>query len=612
MHDVRRYFNIMCAKAGDLAVYGPEQHTEFINVAEGVRQGDAFSGFFFSLLMERVSKRLAKIFGRAVITRLFFDDITLSCHPRNAKWVAARAMQELAEVGFLANISKSSILAPDLVEGDNDGDRDISDEPINPLTATQIDEITSGCVEPTVPARPALRRYEWSDTQLATQRGLESEACEEMCKYNVALVEFYSSASPHSSSQNDAAANSDIIQIINNIKIVPQQEPFVVLGANISRNYEQYNSKQQHNLCGFFDVLEKVGLHPQLAFTLAHFCGFTKARYYAAATPPEHSEAVLTAFNNKCCSFLEKLFDFDVLGQPFAHHKHGLGIPDYLGRRNILYTEMRNAAILSVPSQPVELVNVVLDEDETALRHRSAQENASWLQYQPNGYDTRMQPIEFRISMAIRCRTLPRFIMDRKLQRCPCNNAAIATPGELIDHALNCRGIGFSPSHRHSLIKAEVAKIFRRSNFAVTLEPNFYCYNDGKNHRPDLTIFAPHPVATDFVICQQDTVPGTAANREARKKLKTHTTAVTSAGHHFVPFALEAHGHEHSSVQAFVKAAMQFRPQFEELQMMRDIRVGVSVALARARINSVLAVIGQCAWTTREPLGDRHVFDEEL
>ena len=202
-----------------------------------------------------------------------------------------------------------------------------------------------------------------------------------------------------------------------------------------------------------------------------------------------------------------------------------------------------------------------------------------------------------------------------------CNNCDVSTPEKLIDHSLNCSIAGFTPSHRHSLVKAELAKILRRYNFAVAVEPSLYIHNytDGIAHKPDITVFSPIPVATDIVVSQQDRVPGVAARAAAKKKINLHNNAVRKAGHVFFPFALEAHGYEHSSVQAFIKCVMQFRPRFEEQELMRDVRTGVSVTLARARMHSVLAMFGIGAFqrkdeTERDLNQGRaaHSLDEDL
>ena len=178
---------------------------------------------------------------------------------------------------------------------------------------------------------------------------------------------------------------------------------------------------------------------------------------------------------------------------------------------------------------------------------------------------------------------------------CPgCNNSYISTAEKLIDHALCCSLTGFTPAIRHNLVKHELAKILRRYNFPVTVEPTHYIhlYEDGIAHRPDLLVWSPVPTACDIVITQQDKIPGNSSRAAAKDKIKSHNVAVRKLGHTFFPFALEAHGHEHSSVQAFVKSVMQFRPAYEEHEIMRDIRTGVSVALARARMHSVLVMFG--------------------
>ena len=51
--DILQYFHMMYGPSAQLAVYGPQQ-IQFIQFEEGVRQGDAFSAYFFCLLMDQV------------------------------------------------------------------------------------------------------------------------------------------------------------------------------------------------------------------------------------------------------------------------------------------------------------------------------------------------------------------------------------------------------------------------------------------------------------------------------------------------------------------------------------------------------------------------------
>jgi hypothetical protein len=111
-YDIRRYFNVMYGAEAQMAVYGPNGHTEYINVNEGVRQGDAFSGYFFALVMDLISKKLEQECP-GIIIRMYMDDLTITCLPRHARWVMARAMAFMAEMGFKCNADKSRILCND-------------------------------------------------------------------------------------------------------------------------------------------------------------------------------------------------------------------------------------------------------------------------------------------------------------------------------------------------------------------------------------------------------------------------------------------------------------------------------------------------------------------
>ncbi len=106
----KRYFNtIYGSTSAKLAVYGPSARTEFVEVSTGVRQGDAWSSYFFSLVMDIVRKAIPRRLPHAII-RIYVDDLTISAPPQHARLAWFVSMEELAEVGMTANASKSSIL----------------------------------------------------------------------------------------------------------------------------------------------------------------------------------------------------------------------------------------------------------------------------------------------------------------------------------------------------------------------------------------------------------------------------------------------------------------------------------------------------------------------
>jgi hypothetical protein len=141
-----------------------------------------------------------------------------------------------------------------------------------------------------------------------------------------------------------------------------------------------------------------------------------------------------------------------------------------------------------------------------------------------------------------------------------------------------------------------VATVLRRHGIPVQNEPNFYTkhYQDGVKHRPDLIVWTATPVATDFVVVQQDGArPGAAAGKEAEKKTKHHNHAVVQAGHIFVPFALETHGYAHPGAMRFINEVSQHLPAYEAEELRREATIAVSTTLARARVHAVAAILQQ-------------------
>jgi len=231
--------------------------------------------------------------------------------------------------------------------------------------------------------------------------------------------------------------------------------------------------------------------------------------------------------------------------------------------------------------------------------HAAAQKNQLWLQYQPRDNVNRLAPVEFRWIMAIRCHTLPEeeyTSMTVKSNSVCCGNVDISTPGALIAHALNCKMNGFTPASRHNLIKFSVKGVLERVGLQTVLEPTNYShlYGSGAAQRPDLTVWhpLPVPVTTDFVIVQQTGgVPGKAANVAAKIKIDTHEKVVNKLNHRFVPFVMEAHGFEHSSVASFINHVSVTLPGYLKRELHIDIRTAASVALARARYHAVIHVL---------------------
>jgi hypothetical protein len=664
--DIIKYFCSAYWDEAKIAVYGPEFVTAFIKMIEGLRQGDAHSSWFFSIVMFIVILRVERRCP-GVNIRAFIDDKSVACKPAHARYVLMIIKEECKRVHWEVSDAKSKILCkhPEQVgcepivafvqynDDDNSEGRRRHVQRVEERTLEMIGNCDVRFIEniPYLPyvrdesnvsfvRKPKLMRIE-EPSAARNRRELEAVIADGVAKLNVLVktnetfdadderrLQFMGNIINEYINQLEAdnddyytSLKNMILQKTCNNEIVGPDGTFVVLGCNISDNHEEHNAKMIKRLIGFFDVLEQVGLHPQVAVTLARLCGYPKAAYFVCTTPPEIAMPVLRAFKHRAYKFLEKTLGFDVVvpgsnpvvPMTFTHHVRGLGMPDYEQHCGAVYSESRAAAILKLPQLEVSLVHQVSTvvsanqhpvsglqaspRSEFPDAHAAAQCNPLWMQFQPRGRKEQLTPVEYRYTMAIRCNTLPKKEFNncvRNHTSC-CDNIDISTPDRLIAHALNCKKSGFTPATRHNFVKTAVASTLQRFGFHVRVEPTSYShlYGSGRMERPDLTVShpVPIPVTTDFVIVQQEGSVGSSAKAAAKRKMNNHDSAVSAVGHRFVPFALEAHGYEDPSVINFLHQISVTLPGYLKRQLILDVRMAVSCALARARYQAVVHVL---------------------
>jgi hypothetical protein len=607
---VMRYFSVIYGRTtpAKLVSYGPDGRIELLDEYTGVRQGDSFSVWFFCLIMDVVRRRIIEQCPALKdLIRIYVDDFTVTAPPEHALWVMNLVMQEMEALGFKTNPDKSSILANDkseigaypivATELGACAERESMRKPICEAARSRPDM----CLHPFKNGEKFDPYQNWSDEDFEKQRAAESEECKTRIETNKTIY-----ASFFEKVGLDGAEDKTVLDKMVNVKKYSKDNSFIVLGAEMSDNYTELIDKQTKKLCGFFDVIEAVPLHPQLAFTLARICGFSKARYIGNVTPPEHSSTILKAFTERTIEFLEKLLGFDITDQVFCHNGYGLGIPNYYDKRVALYENSRNAGIMSISALPTQLVNNIIPKDERTAAHCLAQQHAPWMLYQPRGRDTRLDADTFRTAMAVRCCKLPRSFNFTAVSSCRCEHT-FKDEQDLIVHAMNCNHTGFSTAMRHTMVKRCLARVLNRYNFATTVEPTFYesSYHDGIKHRPDLVVWTPRPIAIDVTIVQQHAnAPGREACTAAAKKDKLHGQIVANCGHVFSSFVLETHGFEHTSVKNFVQKVSQNRPPYEAKELEKEVCLCVSVELARARAHALDVMLQRFRFEAGDEQGD--------
>ena len=370
-------------------------------------------------------------------------------------------------------------------------------------------------------------------------------------------------------------------------QIADDSESFVVLGANMTSQYREYNDKVLQRAMKFFDLLERIKLNLSTTLTLARLSGFPKLIFYASVTPPQHARDTIVAFQNRLIRFYRTYTGIDIPDN-MLHERHGAGIPDYATCHDALFEKSRNLAFGYTAQLEVELVTCTVSLEKPVLTaHLLAQHAAEWM-FATTGTSTGTENLsddEFRICFALRCQTLPKHIIDKlPTWTCECGNTGKSI-FEVTQHALACQSTRVSYTTRHNAVRNILARAVNEFGLTATKEPTFYTYTNG-HRRPDLTVYGggATQVTTDVIICAQDrTFVGAQAAANEKIKRNIHHDAVSRHGHSFVPFCLETHGHRSQSVYKWIQEVSAHLPRFAALPFERRVKYLVSTTLAKNR-----------------------------
>jgi len=185
-----------------------------------------------------------------------------------------------------------------------------------------------------------------------------------------------------------------------------------------------------HKVDLFFDMVDRLDLHPEA--THLHFCGDPKLLFYASTTPPCFSGAVLARFAERATASFAKLIDSDVadIDRTSLHRRNGAAIPDYCSNAQKLYDaslamtmmDSRPTLVgLFTPSSPPGVIADPDSADATAVgRLEAAEYDAYWTHWTYSSQHVKLTPAEFRIALAARVGTIPRFVYDKEAIRCDC------------------------------------------------------------------------------------------------------------------------------------------------------------------------------------------------
>ena len=355
-------------------------------------------------------------------------------------------------------------------------------------------------------------------------------------------------------------------------------KPFVLLGADLACT-EEFTEKQLMKQHQYFQLLDRIPMHPQLKAVLLRVCGAPRLRYITSAMPPERTKTLTEAFDKGTVEALAAVLQLSVdelEKSGLLHDTMGAGIPKYTELREKLYTAARNYALDGVHT-PVELVTKGDESSQPLARHNM---DAQWL-----WYDGSMSPAEFCTAFCIRLGIVQRHLRVHPA-RCDCG-ATVTNDLEQIQHTFSCdQFTSTTHTRRHNMLRDEICRVCMSFGISAVKEPTCYAYEEGRK-RPDILFATFRTIATDVTIVKPHEKPGEAAKEADEKKRKEHRAAVERHQHVFIPGACEAYGLIGPSMVTLVQELANDLPISTQFIFKRTMMNAIASILARSRASGI-------------------------
>ena len=363
-------------------------------------------------------------------------------------------------------------------------------------------------------------------------------------------------------------------------------QEFKLLGSVLSGEATEFIKSYFLKMQAFFRLIGTVPLHPAIIFTLLRLCGSPRLVFVCSTMEPRWTQNLAATFDTYCRLVLGLP---EMLGMEIKEDSHllyeraGAGLPRY----SRLAAELYEHAFARFVRQTSDLKQVALVQTTPSLsvplRCQVGCNAGAWLFYddQHDG----ISPADFVGALAIRLR----LNVERVSFPAVCNCAAVSTTfDEFVHHVLACDcATKYTHLRRHDDVKAALLHVVRKFGILAIDEPSFYVYDDLSAKRPDITFRTQPRLVTDITIVTPSVEVDVAASKAAADKRAYHSKAVQEAGHVFIPFALEVHGHMHKScLELLDKLGLDLQPN-KRTFFKREAISAVQVALARARAAAI-------------------------
>ena len=370
---------------------------------------------------------------------------------------------------------------------------------------------------------------------------------------------------------------------------------FILLGANVANDdgsYSEYTLRLLRRQENYFNLLNRIRLHPAATMSLLRICGFPRIMYFCCTTPSKFIRPVAMEFDALVKRTAESVLDPTgqiVLDKRIVHDKSGIGAPNYTMHCEELYNAYQRMSLTDDPEVPV----LPLTTSDITTEDTLAQIDSQWLYYDATNP---MTPAQFVTALCIRLNVVPPH-MQLGGTRCNCGHVYVqAKPAETINHIMCCeKSTGRSFTYRHNLVRDAILQVARNFGITSSKEPSCFSYDNG-HARPDIYCHThPRGLVTDVVLASRYPSEEAVTAWEQRK-ISIHREAVNKSDCIFIPFAMATRGTIGAKAVNFIRELSRAVQPFQQRAFVRTMYHAVATAAAIGRAGSLASAADRLRW----------------
>ena len=534
-----QYFVTMYQPVSNMYYFGPRGSFEVIKAAEGVRQGDALSSFYFCLVMEKVTDELlayARERDIRITCECYMDDSTIVCDPEHAAEIARKTIEIMRKYGFEVNTEKSGVVCKNPLPGSDDASAVAM--PIPVLPSSRMFKILGGVINDVY------------DELHAMLRGRIDRFFDSLDELVV-----------HPEIKHTLMYFCGLPKLIYFASTTPPEHALAVL--------QHFEERCKRSFARLIDVdpsaISEQLLHASEGAGLPDYVNNSSKLYAnsksAAFSPGAFVPRVKLTTSSTITSHVEAEYDSCWLRyvHPTLHRQLSPS----------LYTVALAMRVLQIPRHVYTPDTAIRCECNELCRGAPAIIAHALICKDFSGITPGARHTFLKAGVQGICRAYG----------IPCANE----PGFY-------RYQEAAPVRQQQPVQTDDATTTHTND-----ENNNNIHNNANRayivkQRPDCTFYTGGTiVVTDYtIVTPKPNEPGVAAAHAANEKRKTHTAAAAAAGHEFIPFAVETTGHLDGDCFKLFKRLANNVPPSKKYSIQRDLFGATSSAIAEYRARAVV------------------------